>query len=58
MSTPRLKMLAIGATGSIGTLVVAEAIGQGHTVRALVRSQARARDLPSGSFSSVSFSCT
>jgi uncharacterized protein YbjT (DUF2867 family) len=48
MSTPRLKMLAIGATGSIGTLVVAEAIGQGHTVRALVRSQARARDLPSG----------
>jgi uncharacterized protein YbjT (DUF2867 family) len=41
-------MIAIGATGSIGTLVVAEAIGQGHTVRALVRSQARARDLPSG----------
>ena len=33
----RMKVLVVGATGSIGHLVVEEAIRQGHTVRALVR---------------------
>ncbi|WP_281915915.1 NAD(P)H-binding protein [Caldimonas thermodepolymerans] len=36
-------MLAVGATGSIGRLVVAEAIRQGYQVRALVRDAAKAR---------------
>ncbi|MFE4942235.1 NAD(P)H-binding protein [Streptomyces sp. NPDC056641] len=35
-------MLVIGATGSTGRLVVAEAIARGHTVRALARDRARA----------------
>lgn len=43
----RLTVLSIGATGSIGRLVVAEALRQGHAVRALVRSADRARRLPS-----------
>ncbi len=38
-------VLAIGATGSIGRHVVAEALAAGHTVRALVRDRARA-DFP------------
>ncbi len=42
-----MRVLVVGATGSIGELVVAEALHQRHTVRALVRIQARARDLPS-----------
>ncbi len=42
-----MKILVIGATGSIGRLVVEEAIRQGHTVRALVRSAEKARQLPS-----------
>ena len=46
MSKPKLKVLVIGATGSVGRLVVAEAIRQGHAVRALVRSREKARDLP------------
>ena len=41
-----MTVLVVGATGSVGSLVVREAIRQGHTVRALVRSQARARQLP------------
>jgi uncharacterized protein YbjT (DUF2867 family) len=32
-------VLIIGATGSIGRYAVAEALRQGHTVRALVRDQ-------------------
>lgn len=48
MTEARLNVLVVGATGSVGKLVVAEAIEQGHTVRALIRKQARARDLPSG----------
>ena len=47
MSADRLAVLVVGASGSIGSLVVAEALKQGHTVRALVRTQARARMLPS-----------
>jgi uncharacterized protein YbjT (DUF2867 family) len=38
-------ILSVGASGSIGTLVVEEAIRQGHTVRALVRSKEKGRQL-------------
>lgn len=38
-------LLAVGATGSIGRLVVAEALEQGYRVRALVRDIGRARRL-------------
>jgi uncharacterized protein YbjT (DUF2867 family) len=44
MST--LTVLAVGATGSIGRQVVAEALAAGHRVRALVRNRERARELP------------
>jgi uncharacterized protein YbjT (DUF2867 family) len=47
MSETRLDVLVVGATGSIGHLVVAEAIRQGHTVRALVRNREKARHPPS-----------
>lgn len=46
MSTARMTVLVVGATGSIGTLAVEEALREGYTVRALVRSAARARQLP------------
>ena len=42
-----MTVLVVGATGSIGRVVVAEAVRQGHTVRALVRNPAKARQLPS-----------
>jgi uncharacterized protein YbjT (DUF2867 family) len=48
MTTPRMAVLVVGATGSIGHLVVAEAVRQGHAVRALVRDPAKAGQLPSG----------
>lgn len=41
-------LLVIGATGSIGELAVAEALRLGYTVRALVRSSAKAKSLPQG----------
>ena len=41
-----MKVLAVGATGSIGRLIVDEALREGHAVRALVRNPARARQLP------------
>lgn len=41
-----LTVLVIGATGSVGRQVVAEAIRHGHTVHALVRDPQRARNLP------------
>jgi uncharacterized protein YbjT (DUF2867 family) len=44
--TASLTVLVVGATGSIGRLVVTEALAQGHQVRALVRDRSRARDLP------------
>lgn len=40
---PPATVLAVGATGSIGRLVVAEALRQGYKVRALVRDAAKAR---------------
>jgi uncharacterized protein YbjT (DUF2867 family) len=46
MSTANMTVLVVGATGSIGRLVVAEALRQGHAVRALVRDRARGRGLP------------
>ena len=46
MSTEKMTVLVVGATGSIGRLVVAEALRQGHAVRALVRDAARASGLP------------
>src|SRR5271165_2439887 len=46
MTDLRLTILAVGATGSIGSLVVEEAIRQGQAVRALVRSASKAHQLP------------
>ncbi|MHA7207919.1 SDR family oxidoreductase [Arthrobacter sp. MDT1-65] len=48
VENPALTVLVVGSTGSIGSLVVEEAIRQGHRVRALVRSAGRAKSLPSG----------
>lgn len=41
-------VLIVGATGSIGRHAVAEALGQGYRVRALVRDAARGRSLGDG----------
>ena len=46
MNTDKLTVLCVGATGSVGRHVVEEALRRGHTVRALVRSRARAAGLP------------
>jgi uncharacterized protein YbjT (DUF2867 family) len=46
MNSPRMTVLVVGATGSIGRLVVEEAIQQGHAVRTLVRNASKARRLP------------
>src|SRR5208337_3519478 len=46
MTIPRMTVLVVGATGSIGRLVVEEAIRQGHAVRALVRTPGKTRRLP------------
>ena len=46
MTIPRMNVLVVGATGSIGCLVVEEALLQGHTVRALVRTPGKSRRLP------------
>ncbi|MFI1728264.1 SDR family oxidoreductase [Streptomyces acidicola] len=43
MTTAPMTVLVVGATGSIGRLVVAESIARGHTTRALVRDAARGR---------------
>src|SRR3954453_20768263 len=48
MTDPPLTVLVVGSTGSVGRLVVEEAAGAGHDVRALVRSPDRARDLAPG----------
>ena len=45
MSNPRLTVLVVGATGSIGRLVVEEAVRKGYAVRALVRDAGTARRL-------------
>ena len=46
MTKSRMMVLVVGATGSIGRLVVEEAIRRGHVARALVRNQRKARSLP------------
>jgi uncharacterized protein YbjT (DUF2867 family) len=43
-----MRVLVVGATGSIGRLVVEEALRQGYAVRALVRSASKARQLAHG----------
>ena len=48
MPKSQMIVLVVGATGSIGSLVVKEALNQGHAVRALVRSESKARQLPHG----------
>ncbi|HET9873930.1 MAG TPA: SDR family oxidoreductase [Propionibacteriaceae bacterium] len=46
MNTRPRTVLVVGATGSIGRLVVAESVRQGYRTRALVRNRDRARQLP------------
>ena len=43
--TAPLTVLVVGATGSIGSLVVAESLAAGHRTRALVRDLAKAHRL-------------
>ncbi|MGF1620224.1 MAG: NAD(P)-dependent oxidoreductase [Rhodomicrobiaceae bacterium] len=43
-----MKITIFGAAGSVGTRVVAEALSRGHEVRAVVRHEARFKDLPAG----------
>jgi uncharacterized protein YbjT (DUF2867 family) len=45
MSHPHLTVLVVGASGSIGRLVVDEAVRKGHAVRALARDPRKARRL-------------
>jgi uncharacterized protein YbjT (DUF2867 family) len=47
MITRAGTVLVVGATGSIGRLVVDEAVAAGYPTRALVRNPGRARSLPS-----------
>jgi uncharacterized protein YbjT (DUF2867 family) len=46
MSEPRKAVLVVGSTGSIGRLVVEEAVRQGYAVRALVRTPSKAHKFP------------
>lgn len=46
MADPQLTILVVGATGSIGRHVVAEALREGHRVRALVRDASHAGQFP------------
>ena len=48
MTTWPRTVLVVGATGSIGRLVTAEAITQGYATHALVRDPGKARQLPAG----------
>ena len=41
-----MKVFVLGATGGTGRLIVRDALAEGHSVVALVRSKARASDLP------------
>jgi uncharacterized protein YbjT (DUF2867 family) len=47
MPAAPLTVLVVGATGSIGRLVVEEALAQGHAVRALVHTAAKAGNISS-----------
>ena len=46
MSESRKTVMVVGATGSIGRIVVEEAVRQGYVVRALVRTPSKARKFP------------
>ena len=46
MNTSNMTVLVVGATGSIGSLVVDEALREGHAVRALVRKSSKKNQLP------------
>src|SRR5271169_44239 len=46
MTKTPMTVLVVGATGSIGSLVVDEALRQGHAVRALVRKSSKTDQLP------------
>jgi len=46
MNTSNMTVLVVGATGSIGSLVVDVALRQGHGVRALVRKTSKKNQLP------------
>jgi uncharacterized protein YbjT (DUF2867 family) len=46
MSKSRKTVLVVGSTGSIGHLVVEEAVRRGYVVRALVRTPSKARKFP------------
>jgi uncharacterized protein YbjT (DUF2867 family) len=46
MNELRKTVLVVGSTGSIGHLVVEEAVRQGYVVRALVRTLSKARQFP------------
>ena len=46
MDIIRKTVLVVGSTGTIGRLVVDEAILQGHAVRALVRNPGKSDQLP------------
>ncbi len=48
MSRQPMKLLNVGAAGSIGHLAVEEALRQGHVVRALARDSKKAGRLPGG----------
>ena len=48
MITRPASLLVVGATGSIGRLVVEESIREGYPTRALVRDSGKARRLPPG----------
>lgn len=43
-----MRIVVFGAAGNVGRRVVAEALGRGHAVTAVVRDVARAADVPSG----------
>jgi uncharacterized protein YbjT (DUF2867 family) len=43
MTILRMTVLVVGATGSVGRLVVDEVMRQGHAVRALVRNPGNTR---------------
>ncbi len=47
MTISRKTVLVVGATGSVGRLVVEEAVRQGYAVRTLVRNPDKAAQLPS-----------
>jgi len=46
MTKTHMTVLVVGATGSIGSLVVDEVLRQGHAVRALVRKSSKKDQLP------------